>query len=427
MRGLINSPLELAKDLVTIPDLWLARGWDGVPPREGKACRFPDGTDKHPSSSLLKSGMLLHDHRDGKTYNSISLLMAVEGLDRGAACRALIEVAGTDGSLVTYRPIPRKQEPDQERRKPSLPTFAIPRGEEIHHLSTQRHLSPDALKVAVGRGYLRSWDSEDGRAWVLTDSSGWIALARRMDGNGWVHHNGSKAKMLKGSMAAWPIGVTESLPFPGVAICEGGPDMLACIHFLIASGQEKLVAPVCMGSSGVRIPEEALMFFRGKRVRIFIDNDPKGLEASTRWAAQLVGVGCTVDGFDFSGLIKRSEEPVKDLNDCSQLSDESISKYGSLLSGMMDFIPKQGRPEPKPIPYVPPEPRTPQVVPVRYWNAEELSAIQGNGLEGDKLIELLAKQFNARILINQIRQLSPEELYASGGSSSLNTSSPCPA
>jgi hypothetical protein len=182
-----------------------------------------------------------------------------------------------------------------------------------------------------------------------------------------------------------------------------------------------------MGSAGVRIPEEALMFFRGKRVRIFIDNDPKGLEASTRWAGQLMGVGCSVDGFDFTGLVKRNGEAVKDLNDCSQLSDESINQHGSLLAGMMDFLPKQPMIRPKAILFM--APITPDSMNFQacYWNNEEIRAIQGTGLEKDDLIEQLAMQFNAQILVDQIRKLTPEELYNSRGSIASNAILPCPA
>ena len=129
--------------------------------------------------------------------------------------------------------------------------------------------------------------------------------------------------------------------------------MLACLHFLIGSGQEEHIAPICMGSAGCHIPQEALELLRGKRVRIFIDNDDRGLDASTKWAGQLIKVGCMVDGFDFSGLMKRNGDAVKDLNDCTQLSEESIASYGDLLVGMMDFLPKRPKPQPKPIPFLP--------------------------------------------------------------------------
>jgi len=141
------------------------------------------------------------------------------------------------------------------------------------------------------------------------------------------------------------------------------------------------------------------------------------MEASTRWAAQLVGVGCKVDGFDFSGLIKRDGQPVKDLNDCSQLSDESINHYGSILTGMMDFLPKKPKSWPKLITYVAPVPATLLALPSRYWNAEELKSIQGTGLEDDDVIEQLAKNLGARILVDQIRRLARLEIYATGGTS----------
>jgi len=408
IKELPYTPLQLAKNQVAIPDLWLARGWDGIPPREGKACRFPDGTDHNPSASLLRGGRLLYDHRNGKTYNSINLLMEVEQVGRSEACRILIEIARTRNSI-SSNPQIRCQAHPQVREKPTFPSFDIPTGEEISHLSKQRLITPIALELASKRGFLRSWNSSEGKVWVLTDSSGWIAVARRMDGRGWVHHNGSKAKMLKGSMASWPIGVRESVPFPAVAICEGGPDMLACLHFLIGSQKDDHVAPICMGSAGCHIPQDALELLRGKRVRIFIDNDARGRHASTNWAKQLINVGCKVDGFDFSGLMKRDGNLVKDLNDCTQLSDESIARYGELLSGMMDLLPKSHKPQPKPNPFLP------KLTSCGYWSREELAVIKGTELEEDALFERLAKMLGGRILTHQVHQLTPLELYLRRG------------
>lgn len=386
-------PLERAKARLSVPDLWQLRGWPGKP---GKSCLFPNGTDKRPSASVFAEGRLLRDFRTGKTFDAPALLAEVEGLTPDAACRLFIQLAGVR-SDDPPAPLPvRKPAPVPVRVKPDLERLRLSPSSDSEGLALGklRSISTDAVREASSRGFLWCCDSREGRAWVLRDASGWVAVARRMDGRGWECIGGAKARLIRGSRAAWPLGIAEASSFPAIALVEGGPDFLAALHFILKAGEAERVAPVAILGAGMSIDAEALPLFRGKRVRVFIDDDEAGGVAFERWSRQLAGVGALVDGFNFSGLIREDGEPAKDLNDCTKLSRESVARWGSTLAGMMQFAPRDtGRPEEAP--------RLPATMPEAsgWWTAAERAAIKGTEVEGDSLLENLACRLSARIIL----------------------------
>jgi hypothetical protein len=327
-----------AKERLSIPDLWELRNWPGKP---GKSCKFPDGTDARPSASVFASGSLLKCFRSGRVFDAPALLAEVEGLSLENACREFIALAGLSGAdVATLPPLPpRPPASEDKREKPKFPF--IDTGSQADHedLAMLRRVSPEAVRLAVERGLLFFADSHEGRAWIVTDSSRWLGIARRMDGRGWKCLRGAKARMIRGSWASWPIGCREAAEFPAVAIVEGGPDLLAVLHFAIEQGAADEVAPICMASSGISFPGETLAHLTGKRGRIFFDADEAGGAAFERWAAQLKEAGASVDGFDFEGLTRADGEAVKDLNDLCQLSSESWKQWGALLDSCMKFSP----------------------------------------------------------------------------------------
>lgn len=200
-----------------------------------------------------------------------------------------------------------------------------------------RGVSPAAVILALDRGLLHFADSREGRAWLVADSARWNFIARRLDGRVWRCVGDKKARMPRGGWGAWPIGIADALPFPALAVVEGGPDALAAFHFAIASGVSKRLAVVVMASSGMTIPAQCLDGLEGKRARIFIDSDRWGAAAFTRWARQLVEAGVIVDGFSFDGLTRDDGSPVKDLCDALRLSDQSAALWGGVVADCMDF------------------------------------------------------------------------------------------
>ena len=169
------------------------------------------------------------------------------------------------------------------------------------------------------------------------DSSARVnAQARRMDGQKWEHID-AKAWTLPGAWASWPIGISEAQPFPAIALCEGGPDLLAA-HYLALWEQathhtkrDAQCSPVALLGASQRIHPDALPMFAGKRVRIFGHNDEAGREAVECWARELATVGADADAFSFAGLLQAGGQPVKDLNDSLSMDAASFVQAGRLL------------------------------------------------------------------------------------------------
>lgn len=188
---------------------------------------------------------------------------------------------------------------------------------DVQALATVRGVRPDAVALAVRAGLVRFGAWRGARAWFVLDGTGRVAQARRMDG----HPFASKVKAwtLRGSRPRWPVGAMRARAARTVALVEGGPDLLAAFHFILEAGRAD-VAPVAMLGAGMRIDDDALPIFSGKRVRIFTHADDAGAKAAARWAAQLEAAGAEVDAFAFAGMTAADGTPVKDLNDAARMA-----------------------------------------------------------------------------------------------------------
>ncbi len=201
-------------------------------------------------------------------------------------------------------------------------------GNESYHavLARLRGLSVKAVSIASQRGLLRFGKWRGQQAWFVLDASKKVAQARRMDGCPWFCNAQGKVKALNlpGSKASWPVGIYEAKNFPRLALCEGGPDLLAAFHLVIEHGRLSDCAPVTMLGASLPIHLDALPLFAGKRVRIFAHADNAGNNAAIRWASQLAGVSADVDAFSFHGLTQLDGQPVKDLNNLVNVAGASL-------------------------------------------------------------------------------------------------------
>ena len=198
-------------------------------------------------------------------------------------------------------------------RKLQLPLVREPTIGELAQIARTRGLPFFAgLELAARAGMLAVGVMSDAgevvAAWILTDSARRCAQARRLDGKPWQSIGDAKAKTLPGSEACWPIGAANIGERPSVALCEGGPDVLAAWSIAWWEGKADKIAPVCITGAGNRIHPDALPYFRGKRIWLFSHRDTAGERARLNWTAQLIDAGaCLVVPFDVA--------PHKDLNE----------------------------------------------------------------------------------------------------------------
>jgi hypothetical protein len=331
--------LDLAKERLTIPELAALRGWQWEP---GRSCRVPYRADKSPSGSVYANGLLMFDHATGETLDAPAILAKVEGLSPQDACRLFIELArirpeecDDDRHRASFAPLRPRETPPPLPAKPELPALHAPRDGHLRAIARIRGLDLAALEMAVSRGLLWVCQWRGLACWAVTDAARWLCQVRRLDGRPFTRKDGStfKAWTLPKCRAGWPLGIGEagSTRVDLVAICEGGPDMLAVLHLAHALRCAERVAPVAMLGASTRIVADALPLFAGKRVRIFPhadaaheDGTAPGLEAAARWQDQLTAAGADVDVFDLAGIPGADGVLCKDLNDLARVPVASL-------------------------------------------------------------------------------------------------------
>jgi hypothetical protein len=332
------------KQRLLIPEVWQKLGLEGQP---AESCRSPFRPDRNPSFSIYKGGQQWKDFATGQSGDVIDFIAMARQLSKGAALRLFLELAGV--------PLPVKGRTTEaaasahgtsfrEKVTALLPPQAQPQPEGIrvplHHgteadqrlVAESRHLTPEAVSLALALRTLTFAIVGGFRCWLLADAEGRVVEARRLDGLPFPECGTlgrRKAHTLRGSRKSWPLGaaVLRRVPeFRTLLLVEGGPDYLAALHF--AHELERWdVLPVAMlgRGTGARIDPEALALMRGRRVRIYphADADGGGVKSARQWAVQLREVGCVVDLFEFSDLQRTDGKPVKDLNDCTTGLDEA--------------------------------------------------------------------------------------------------------
>jgi hypothetical protein len=334
------SALEVCagiKSRLTVTSLLqrLVPGWT----RETRGNSFSPLRDdgKKPSFSIDKNDALWYDYGLAEGGDVITLYQKLTDCTKGEAIKALKEFTGTgtiDASPIIRTPKPSRLDEPKRRVHPVL---SIPTEAELKIISRKRKIRIEGLRIAVQRGLLHSATLNGYNAWVLTDVTLNAYNARRLDGYPWDNLvSNPKAWLLYGSRGDWPIGIQESESFPIIVLCEGGPDFLAAFDHAWSWGIDRYVAPVCMSSSAPAIPDEAIPFFSGKRVQIFVHDDAQGLNAFLRWNEELESVASKVDGFGFGGLLRDDGSPVTDL--CDLLRVEPKSREQKLqVESLMDF------------------------------------------------------------------------------------------
>lgn len=286
----------------------------------------PFHQEKSPSFSvrLAKDGWVYHCFGCGAGGDAIAFWQEHQGIDFPTALEqlgAMLGVGPTAGGWQpSYRRVARREDPPQERdlareEMPVLRRFSDASCEELARL---RGVSPAAVRLAGDLGMLggclmgistnpeiklcwgKTLDQEGRkgclrtgavRTWVVADASLRNAQARRMDGREWGRDGKIKAWTIGSS--SWPLMSNNVPQCDTVLMVEGGPDILAACHLMLADGVKWGI--VALLGASVRLRPDALNCLTGKRVIIIphCDKvDPKtgkqaGFEAARRWAQQM--------------------------------------------------------------------------------------------------------------------------------------------
>jgi hypothetical protein len=118
-------------------------------------------------------------------------------------------------------------------------------------------------------------------------------------------------------------------------VVEGGPDILAAIHFLcVARMQDRAMAVGILGANN-NIHPEAVMLFNQKRIRIVPHRDRVGATAALRWQRKFEAAGAAVDVTPIE-LFLPTYGKAKDLNDLCRTPQECQEKIASsLIAGFL--------------------------------------------------------------------------------------------
>jgi len=256
----------------------------------------------------------------------IDFVAKVEGLDKSAAAKRLIELHrgelasernkhGAAPAAGGFDAVDTREE--KERKRMSWPPFRPLTETERCQLAELRCLEKAAIDFACARGCLLAIDTNE-TAWVVSDERRTNAQARRLDGQPWRRLPGEpKAWTLPGSEAAWPVGLADAGPFDGILLVEGSPDLVAAHQLILEGRAMAIISPVAMLGASLRMTEATIERFRDRRVIIcpHVDANGHGLAAARKWAIQLRAVALSMSWIDLSGLRRADGSPVKDLCD----------------------------------------------------------------------------------------------------------------
>lgn len=154
MNITMPSPLEQAKDRLTIPDvaLQLFPGW-----KSGRSCKSPFREDRHASFSVYDEGRKFKDHATGEQGDVIDFFVLARGISKSEAARELIALAGTTAT-------PQQSHIVKTERVSISPTNGTPRAplqpmpaicQAIYDDGVSHLLANESLRAVIERW--RAW------------------------------------------------------------------------------------------------------------------------------------------------------------------------------------------------------------------------------------------------------------------------------
>lgn len=357
------EPLSIdeLKARLTIPDVWRLLQLPGKP---GKSCAAPTRPDKKPSFSVFDDGRRWKDHASGEGGDVLDFIALAMKCGNAEAiqwareqCGGAVPLGASDAGRPTgiKRNISEQSRStpgytvcnhdaagggDGQTKKPKPPPTLRPGTEaELEDLSERRGFTLATLHEAQARELLGFAHVFGKVAWCVCDPGGRIMEARRLDGEPWEAFGKMPARKCHafGHGKTWPVNLESAARCEKLALCEGGPDLLAALEIVRREGKAESVGVVAMlGAANTRFDAEALPFFRGRIVRIFCHADEAGRKAAKAWARALVDAGASrVDAFDLSGLVRFDGLPGKDLADFINIAQECKAQWRKFNAEVM--------------------------------------------------------------------------------------------
>src|SRR5260221_4127540 len=244
-------------------------------------------------------------------------------------------------------PIPRaRKTPGASISRPNLSRLRKATRAELEQIENSRGIDTRAVQLAQDMGTLRVGEVCRYLSWVLSDASGLCAEGRRLNRKPYpaitsakVQLRERKAHTLRGSRKDWPVGILPAAEYRKsvgpILLVEGGPDYLAALHFALQQRKRGILPVAILGrGQGLRgLHPDSLEHFRGLRVRTVPHDDPDGgsYHAALVWCQQLRKLDCEIGLFTFKALRKTNGAPVKDLNDCVELTPDQLNKLEDLF------------------------------------------------------------------------------------------------
>ena len=198
-----DSPLEAAKGRLPIPTLWQVLNLPGHPGREC-FCPFHENRRTKAASVFEAEGHFFFKCHAGctdKAVDSAGFLALTTGASNEEACRKLIEMAG-----VMPAPVAAMREKSQKPARPPFRQLETPTRANMELLAGNRRIFINAIERAAAQGHLFFADTEEGRAWVITDARRLVFQSRRLDGKPWERKDVKAWTSVKEHGAAgWPV------------------------------------------------------------------------------------------------------------------------------------------------------------------------------------------------------------------------------
>lgn len=286
----MDSQVDKIRGRVSLFDVWRVLELPGEP-RVGDQ-RSPLRQDKRASFTIYqaKGHLRFHDHGSGAGGDCIDLWAQAKGISVKDAIAEMSEHA-KEPVKAPNRP-PEAVSLPQGIRWP--PDIREPQETECRTLGALRGLSPEAFFLAGRLGTLKVATVYGAPAWIITDSLGRCAEARRFDG-AMYQVNGKEIKSfcLPGSKKDLPLGLkTTNAGFDALdnlLLVEGMPDYYAALQ--LALGSEISFRPVAVLGAGLTTFNDTQQYLLGKKILIICHNDPQGQAALPKWIKELYRLG----------------------------------------------------------------------------------------------------------------------------------------